>query len=170
MDSPAKVPLKDDVLKHIIQSYLVPPVGGGGKPDKLLRPEVVKDCPVGPGRRVVGLVADDEPEVLRPEAVQPPHQGLHAGRDHLLTVAVVLRPLYAVGAGKVLPGLLHQLLSVAEDQHPLSVPGEVGEGDSLPHPCGHLHQVGAGILGLDGVDALLLIGSQFQSVLLLSCH
>lgn len=51
-----------------------------------------------------------------------------------------------------------RLLPVTEDQHP-PLPGNVGEGLGLAQAGSHLDQVGAGWLGLDDVDALLLIVS-----------
>lgn len=64
---------------------------------------------------MMGFVADDEPEVLRIELIQPAHQRLNAGADNLLTVAVLLGTFDTVGAIKVFTGLLHQLLTVGQD-------------------------------------------------------
>ena len=162
LDSPAEVPLEDNLLEHIAQTYLVAAVGRGREPDELLRLEVFKNLSVGICGSVVGLIADDQSEVIRAEPLQPPHKALYRRADDLLTVGAAPGPLHTVGAVEVFPGLFHQLLPVAEDQHPLPVPGEVCEGDRLPQPRGHLHQIGARGLGFNSGNAVLLVWSQFH--------
>lgn len=162
LDAPSEVTLEDDVLKHCIQAYLVAPVRRGSEPYELFRVEVAEDIPIGPGRCVVGLVADDQTELVRCEFVQSADKTLHAGGNHFLAVAAAGCPLNAVGTVEVFSGLLHQLLPVGENQHPLSMPRNIGEGYCLPHPSGHLHQVRSGLLTLYGVDALLLIRSKIH--------
>ena len=108
---------------------------------------------------MVSLVADDETEVIRPEAVKPAYQALHTGGDDLLPVAAAGCSLNAVGAVEVFSWLLHQLLPVGEDQHPLPVTRDVCKSHRLPKPGGHLGQICPGRLGLNGLDALSLVWS-----------
>ena len=162
LDSPAEVPLEDNLLEHIAQTYLVAAVGRGREPDELLRLEVFKNLSVGICGSVVGLIADDQSEVIRAEPLQPPHKALYRRADHFLSAGMAPGPLYAVRAVKVFPGLLHQFLPVRQNQHPLPVPGQVGEGHRLAQSRGHLHQVGAGGLGFNSGNAVLLVWSQFH--------
>ena len=88
--APAKIPLKDDLAEYVIQPDFVASVWRCCEADQLLRPEVVKYLAVCTGRRVMGLVADNETEVLRIEVAQTARQRLNAGTDNLLAVAVLL--------------------------------------------------------------------------------
>ena len=109
---PAKIPLEDDFLEHVAQPDFVTTVGCGREADQLQRLEVFKNLSVGIGGSVVGLVADNQAEVMRAEPLQSPHKALHRRADHLLAVSVAPGPLHTVGAVKIFPGLLHQLLPV----------------------------------------------------------
>ena len=157
LNTPPEIPLKDDFGEHRVQPDLISTVGCCCKPHQLLRPEVVEDLPVSIRGSVVCFVADDKPKVLRIKIIQPAYQRLNTGAHDLLTVTVLLGTFNAVRAVEVFARLLHQLLTVGQDQHPLTVPRDIRKGDGLPQPRCHLRKIRTRRLRFYRVNALGLI-------------
>ena len=105
----------------------------------------------------MGLVADNETEVLRIEVAQTARQRLNAGTDNLLAVTVLLGTFNAIGAVEVFARLLHQFFTVGQDQHSLPVPGDIRKSNCFSEACCHLGEERTRRLRLDGFNTFGLI-------------
>ena len=157
LHSPAQISLEDDLAEDRIQANLISSVWRCGEADQLLRAKVIKDLPVCAGSCVMGLVADNETEVLRIEVAQTARQRLNAGTDNLLAVTVLLCTFNAIGAVEVFARLLHQFFTVGQDQHSLPVPGDIRKSNCFSEACCHLGEERTRRLRLDGFNTFGLI-------------
>ena len=157
LHSPAQISLEDDLAEDRIQANLISSVWRCGEADQLLRAKIIEDLPVCAGSCVMGLVADNETEVLRIEVAQTARQRLNAGTDNLLAVTVLLSTFNAVGAVEVFARLLHQFFTVGQDQHSLPVPGDIRKSNCFSEACCHLGEERTRRLRLDGFNTFGLI-------------
>ena len=157
LDSPSEVPLKDDILVDIVQTDLVATPGRRRESQVQARLEVVKDPPVGFGRRVVRLVGDDEVELIRGEPVQAARKALHRRAHYFIRRRGMVRALFdAAWTVEVFERLPHQFLSVRKDKR-AALTGDIGKGYRLSQPGGHLYEIRSRALRLDDVYTFCLI-------------
>ena len=143
LDPPAQVAVKDDVVKNIGQTDVIPALRSGGEADTPFCPgKVIQNRPVAFGCTVVRFINDDGIKSIRGKAFHPARTGkaLHTGGNHLFIPRMLLCLFYAKRAVKILFRLPYQLIPVRQQQHS-SISFKMCHYDCFSQSCCHDHQV-----------------------------
>ena len=158
LDSPAEIPLEDDLAEDRVQADLVAAVYCCGEPQVKPWVKMLIDFLICTCGAVVAFIRNDHVKIIWCKSVKSAYKTLNTRDNNFLAAALIFCDLESYRAVIIFRRLADQLFAMREDEN-TPLPWNVGKNPCLSESGCQITQIRAWRLLFDDIKTLLLVRS-----------